>query len=197
VIAFAGGALIAAVTVVLVPLAEERLPGPALVTAFLAGGVAFSLLDRFVERAFGPEGQVVALVTDFLPEALALGTLFAAGERSKAILTAVILTSQNLPEAFNAWREMAGEGGMRGGRVLLLFAAIALLGPLAAFVGLTFLDDRPATLGAIAAFAAGGILYLVFQDVAPKAGLEHAWAPPLGAVAGYGIGFAGHLFVGG
>ncbi len=34
-------------------------------------------------------------------------------------------------------------------------------------------------------FAAGGILYLTFEDIAPAAPLKGRWAPPLGAVAGF------------
>ncbi len=44
-------------------------------------------------------------------------------------------------------------------------------------------------------FAGGGILYLLFEDVAPQMPLERHWAPPLGAVAGCGLGLAGHLIV--
>jgi ZIP family zinc transporter len=44
--------------------------------------------------------------------------------------------------------------------------------------------------------AAGGILYLIFQDIAPAARLEKAWAPPLGAVLGFLTGLAGHLLIG-
>lgn len=195
VLAFAGGALIAAVTLVLVPLGSDWLPAWAAVPLFLLGGLAFFLLDRVVERSFGPEGQAFALLTDFIPEALALGALFAGGERGKAVLTAVILTTQNLPEAYNAWREMSENRAFGRRGTLLIFAGIALLGPLAAFLGMTILADRRTILGGILVFSAGGILYLVFEDIAPKAELDHAWAPPLGAVAGFAIGLAGHLLV--
>jgi ZIP family zinc transporter len=67
------------------------------------------------------------------------------------------------------------------------------LGPLAAAVGLFVLADQPAVLGAIMAFAAGGILYLLFQDVAPEAHLERAYGPALGAVLGFALGLAGHM----
>ena len=44
-------------------------------------------------------------------------------------------------------------------------------------------------------FAAGGILYLLFQDIAPQSRVNRYWAPALGAVAGFGVGMAGHLLV--
>ena len=36
-------------------------------------------------------------------------------------------------------------------------------------------------------FAAGGILYLTFQDIAPQSRLERRWRPPLGAVLGFAL----------
>lgn len=47
-----------------------------------------------------------------------------------------------------------------------------------------------------AAIPAGGILYLVFQDIAPQARLEKHWAPSLGAVAGFLLGVLGHMAAG-
>lgn len=42
-------------------------------------------------------------------------------------------------------------------------------------------------------FAAGGILYAVFEDIAPQVVLENERAPPMGAVLGFVLGVAGHL----
>ena len=50
-------------------------------------------------------------------------------------------------------------------------------------------------LGAIMLFAAGGILYLVFQDIAPQARLARHWGPPLGAVFGFALGLLGTMLV--
>jgi ZIP family zinc transporter len=44
-------------------------------------------------------------------------------------------------------------------------------------------------------FAAGGILYLTFQDIAPQAKLQKHWGPPLGAVAGFLLGLIGQLLI--
>jgi len=44
-------------------------------------------------------------------------------------------------------------------------------------------------------FAAGGVLYLVFQDIAPQARLARHWAPPLGAVFGFALGLSGHMWL--
>jgi ZIP family zinc transporter len=55
------------------------------------------------------------------------------------------------------------------------------------------LASNTAVLGAIMLFAAGGIVYLLFEDVAPQVRLERRWSPPLGAVAGFALGLAGSL----
>jgi ZIP family zinc transporter len=48
-------------------------------------------------------------------------------------------------------------------------------------------------LGSVMLFAAGGIIYLTFEDIAPQAVLRRHWAPPLGAVAGFLLGIVGRL----
>lgn len=69
-VAFGAGALVSAVA--LVPEGAARLPGPAAVAAFLAGGIAFAAIDAAVARIGGSKGQLVAMLTDFVPEAAAL-----------------------------------------------------------------------------------------------------------------------------
>lgn len=196
VIAFGGGVLLAAAVLVLVPHGTEELSGGWAVGFFAAGGLAFALLDYLVDRYLGQSGQLLATVSDFVPEAIALGALFATGS-STAILLAILIGMQNLPEGFNAYRERMASTQQSGGRILLLFCALALLGPLAAIIGHVWLSSHMSVLGGITIFAAGGILYLTFQDIAPQARLERAWAPGLGAVAGFAFGLGGDLLIGG
>ncbi len=42
-------------------------------------------------------------------------------------------------------------------------------------------------------FASGGILYCVFQDIAPQVKLENHWAPPMEIVLGFVIGVIGYM----
>lgn len=44
-------------------------------------------------------------------------------------------------------------------------------------------------------FAAGGILYLIFQDIAPQAKLAKHWAPPLGAIIGFLVGVVAQMTI--
>ena len=107
----------------------------------------------------------------------------------------LLIALQNLPEGFNAYREAAPDTPARARRTLLVFAALALLGPAAALLGHYVIAGFPTLLGAIMVTAAGGILYLIFEDIAPQAPLDHAWAPPLGAVLGFALGLLGHLVI--
>ena len=50
------------------------------------------------------------------------------------------------------------------------------------------------SFGSIMLFAAA-ILYLTFQDIAPRSRLERHWAPPLGAMLGSAIALVGELLL--
>jgi ZIP family zinc transporter len=45
-------------------------------------------------------------------------------------------------------------------------------------------------------FAAGGILYSIFQDIAPQVPLQKHWAPPMGALLGFLMGVLGSMALG-
>ncbi|SFU01231.1 zinc transporter, ZIP family [Sedimentitalea nanhaiensis] len=194
VVAFGGGALMSAVALVLVPEGAARLAIAPTLVWFALGGLAFFLIDRTLAARGGHAAQFLAMMLDYVPEAMALGALLA-DNLELAILMAVLIALQNLPEGFNAFREMAQDGGASRMRLLVLFVFMVPIGPLAAHLGRTYLADHPAHLGAVMMFASGGILYLLFEDVAPQVPLERHWAPPLGAVAGFGLGLAGHMMV--
>ncbi len=193
VVAFGGGALISAVALVLVPEGLRAVGPAAALLSFGAGGLAFAGLDAWLARSGGPHGQLVAMLSDFLPESVALGALFAAGDPGGPLLAGLIAL-QNLPESYNAFGEARG-AGLPSHRLLAIFGAIALLGPVMAAIGHVALADREGPLGLIMLFAAGGILYLVFEDVAPGAPAKGSVLPPLGAVAGFGLGLAGHILL--
>jgi ZIP family zinc transporter len=48
----------------------------------------------------------------------------------------------------------------------------------------------------IMSFAAGGILYLIFQDIAPESKMRRRWTPALGAVFGFMVGMIGNQLIG-
>ncbi|MDG3040827.1 ZIP family metal transporter [Roseicyclus marinus] len=192
VVAFGGGALLSAVALVLIPEAVERGTPQLVLGCFLGGGLVFFAVDRMLAAIGGRVAQFLAMMLDYLPEAMALGALITA-DPGVALVTAGLIAVQNLPEGFGAWREMAADSHLPRRRLVLLFAMVAPLGPVAAAVGLFLLADQPAILAAVMAFASGGIVYLLFQDIAPQAHLDKAYAPALGSVMGFALGLAGHM----
>jgi ZIP family zinc transporter len=186
VVAFGGGTLVAAVAFALVPKGIADLPTLWLATTFCLGGVAFCRFDAYLSRRGGSKAQFMAMLMDFVPEALAMGALFAHDHKT-GILLALFIGAQNLPEGFNAFRESVAEhvtprATLRG------LLAVSFLGPVCGCIGYIFLQERPVLTASIMSFAAGGILYLVFQDIAPQSKMQRHWAPPLGAVLGFAVG---------
>ena len=194
VVAFGGGILIAAVAFALVPEAMEVLSPVTLATTFCLGGLAYCVVDARLSKRGGTKAQSMAMLMDFLPEAIALGAVFGHNHRL-GILLAMFIGAQNLPEGFNSFREMVASGGRPRGALASLLA-ISLLGPIAACTGYLFLQDRAKLTAGIMSFAAGGILYLIFQDVAPASTMRRRWTPALGAVLGFAVGMIGKQVIG-
>lgn len=193
VLAFGGGILISAVSLVLVPEGSRHLGVLPAVAAIAFGGVAFMALDRWLAARGNAVPQLIAMLADFLPEALALGAMYSASPRTAGLL-AMLIAGQNLPEGFNAWRELAARGRSRPGPLVWLFVLVPL-GPLCGLGGYFLLADHSGATGGLMLAAAGGILYITFQDLAPQARLERHWVPPLGAVLGFMVGLAGHMWL--
>jgi ZIP family zinc transporter len=194
VVAFGGGILVAAVAFALAPLGIATLSPMALAATFGLGGLLFCILDARLSKQGGSKAQFMAMLMDFAPEAIALGALF--GHDHKAgILMALFIGAQNLPEGFNSFRESVA-GGVSSRTTLTTLLAISLLGPVAACSGHLFLQGLPTLTAGIMSFAGGGILYLVFQDIAPQSTMRRHWTPPLGAVLGFVVGMIGKQLLG-
>ena len=193
VIAFGGGILIAAVAFALLPKAMVVLSPVSLAFTFCAGGVLFCILDAYLSTRGDTKAQFMAMLVDFLPEALALGAVFGHDHRL-GLLLAAFIGAQNLPEGFNSFREM-GAGGVSSRGALMALLAVSLLGPIAACTGYFFLQDQTKLTAGIMAFAGGGIIYLIFQDIAPQSKLRRHWIPALGAVLGFAVGMIGKQLI--
>jgi len=196
VIAFGGGALLSAVALVLVPDGSEHLGTGWVALFFALGGVTFMALDRYLAWLNTKVSQLVAMISDFIPEALALGAAVATGSKTATIL-AGLMALQNLPEGFNSFRELKESTDFKTRTILAAFTLMAVTGPVSGILGYYWLSNHPFAVSALMLFAAGGILYIVFQDIAPQAKIERRWAPPLGAVAGFLLGMIGEKLVGG
>lgn len=195
VIAFGGGVLVSAVALVLVPEGSHYTNSAVLsCAALLAGGGVFFAVERYLGLRRRETPQLSAMLMDYLPESLALGGMFATGAGAAPLL-ALLIGLQNLPEGFNAYRELAAAGKSGPDRTLVKMACLTLLGPAVGLLGWYWGPDHPVALGAVMLFAAGGILYLLFQDIAPQSRLERHWGPSLGAVLGFAFGMLGQLLV--
>jgi ZIP family zinc transporter len=192
-IAFGGGILIAAVGLVLVPHGMEALPLVPILLCFSAGTISFYFIDRYIERKGGTIAQLLSMVSDFVPESIAMGAVFSSNAQL-GILLALIMGIQNLPEAFNSYMDLKTTFSTR--KCLVILFLLSFLGVASALVGYYFLADMPMSIGALMLFSAGGVIYLVFQDIAPMSKLEKHWIPALGASLGFMVGMIGVKILG-
>jgi len=194
IVAFGGGILVAAIAFALAPEGMAFLSPFVLATTFFFGGLTFCILDAYLSKRRGTRAQFMAMLMDFVPEAISLGAVFGHNHRL-GILLAMFIGAQNLPEGFNSFREIVASGTRARGALVALLA-ISFLGPIAACTGYLFLQDNMNLTAGIMSFAAGGILYLIFQDIAPQSTMHRHWMPPLGAVLGFIIGMTGKQLIG-
>ncbi|EDL59919.1 ZIP zinc transporter family protein [Gimesia maris DSM 8797] len=195
VIAFGGGVLLAAVALVLVPEGIAELPPWIASLAILSGGICFMFTDIYLAKHRSSAAQLLAMLLDFVPESMALGASFATNSQSVGLLLAILIGLQNLPEGFNAYRELDSSSTMKKSAILPGFCLLVLLGPLSGLTGYYLLALFPRLVGLIMLFAAGGILYLTFQDIAPQAQIKQRWAPSLGAVVGFVFGLIAQMVI--
>lgn len=194
-IAVGGGILLGAVAVVLVPEGVASMQDSMLaIPIMLAGGLVFFVIERALGLRRREAPQVIGMLLDYVPEAIALGGMVALGS-PVAPLLALLIGLQNLPEGFNAFRELHALKRRSARRTLLIMGSLVVIGPVAGLLGYYLLSDYPVGLGAIMLFASGGILYLIFQDIAPQSRLNRHWAPPLGAVVGFSVALFGDMLV--
>lgn len=195
VIAFGGGVLLAAVALILVPEGVAYVNHSALsVIVLLSGGICFFGLEYFLGARRREKPQLLAMLLDYIPESLALGGAFAIGAKSAPLL-ALFIGLQNIPEGFNAYRELRATPQANGQRIMVIMFLLVPIGPVIAVMGWIYLSHNVMLLGATMLFASGGILYLIFQDIAPQSHMNRHWAPPLGAVLGFCLGMLGNNLV--
>jgi ZIP family zinc transporter len=186
-IALGGGLLLGGVFEVLIPEGMVRFDNRSLgIMVFALGGFAFFAIERSLGLRHRQNPQLLGMLLDYLPESIALGAL-AVSNPSTAILLAIVVGAQNLPEGFNTFRELSEEPSPKPRNTLLFMLLLTPIGPLAAIAAHFLLRDQGMIIGAIMLMGAGGIMYIIFQDIAPQSRLNNHWAPPLGAIIGFAI----------
>lgn len=184
IVAFGGGILLSAIAFTLVPEAMNDLSPNLMFITLCIGGIFFSIIDYLISKSGHSKAQFMAMLMDFIPESLVLGVVWIHNPHLGALL-ALFIGLQNLPEGFNAFREL-NEGNSRN--TLINLFLISFLGPIFALLGFFVLKDSVFITSLILAFASGGILYLIFEDIAPASVMLKHRSPPLGAVLGFAVG---------
>ncbi|MBD8488844.1 ZIP family metal transporter [Echinicola sp. CAU 1574] len=192
-VAFGGGIILSAVALVLVPKGLEELSLWPMLVSFSLGSVMFFFIDRQLSKSKGKMAQLLAMLMDFVPESIALGALFAS-DAATGTLLAIFIGLQNLPEAFNSFRDLVLSGFTVKKTLIMLFF-LSFAGIFGALIGHFFLRNHPDITAHLMVFASGGILFLIFQDIAPEGKMKnHQWGA-IGACLGFMIGMIGEKVI--
>lgn len=191
VVALGGGILVSAITLVLVPEGSKYLSFTQASMWLLAGSIVFLLLDLAIQYSGESASQVLANVLDSFPESLGIGAALGSGV---GILLIILVGLQNIAEGFNAFDELRAAGTTTKKNFFLQILS-SLSAPLGGIIGFLFLEGHIEIISAVFMFSAGGILYLIFHDIAPMAHSEGHWLPTLGASIGFALGLAAQYLV--
>jgi zinc transporter, ZIP family len=188
--AFGAGILIAAAVFEMVIEAEKNIGITLTLIAFLAGAVLFTIADMIAEKKGGGAGILLGIGLDIIPESLAIGAAIASGP---ALALALLIGIQNIPEGIASYKEMMTGKTAFSNNPKKALAAVGVVSVIPVFLGLAglfYLTGMKDTIAMIFALSAGGIFYMLYYDMIPKAHKERKWLPTFGAVLGFIIGFA-------
>ncbi len=190
---FGAGIILSAIALVLIPSGMEELELFPLIIAFLSGALIFMSIDLQLSKKGGQTATLLAMMMDFIPESIALGAVFASDNNS-ATLLAIFIGLQNLPEAFNSYRDLV-MSGFTSKKTLTIFFFLSFFGIIGALLGHFLLSDSPTITAFLMTFASGGILYLIIQDIIPESKLDNNYFVSIGAVLGFLVGIIGEKII--
>jgi zinc transporter, ZIP family len=187
--AFGAGILISAAIFGMVIQAEKSIGVIQTFLFFIFGSIIFTIADVIATRKGGGADILIGIGLDTLPESLAIGASIAAGP---ALAIALLIGIQNIPEGIAAYKEMrTGKTAFKDSRRALYAIGVTSIIPvILGLIGLFFLQGLHYMIGLIFALSAGGIFYMLFYDMIPKAHKDRKWLPTFGAILGFIIGFA-------
>ena len=134
-------------------------------------------------------GIVLGTVLDGIPESAVLGMSLASGAGISAALVSAIWIS-NVPESLGSTTNLT-TGGMSPGRIRLMWILIAALSGLAAAAGFRFVEDSSRATGSLVqAFAAGSLLTMIADEMAPEAFSPSGLLTGVATAAGFVVGYA-------
>lgn len=199
VLAFGAGTLISAVAYELVP--EEAIDAVGVGLALGLGAVVFYLGDAYVSRMGGENRKdldadeapssgsggaiVLGTILDGVPESLVLGIgLAVGGAISVAFLAAVFIS--NLPEAIAATVSLRA-AGTESGSIYRMWLGIIAISAAAAGIGYVIASAVGANGQLVQAFAAGALLTMIIDTMAPEAVEQGGKAAGLATVLGFAV----------
>lgn len=201
IMAFGVGTLISAVSFELVSPALEDADGWKVALGLAAGSLAFFLGDRAIAGIGGsgrksPDGDkdadnkdsdglgiVLGTVLDGVPESAVLGmSLVGGGGVSVALLAGIWLS--NFPESLGSSVNMVRSGWSKG-KIRLLWWAIVALSTVSAAIGFTVVDNSSLDGVLMESFAAGALLTMIVDEMAPEAFDRSRVYAGLATVAGF------------
>lgn len=199
VMAFGVGALISSVAFELVAPALEAVDFWEISLGLMAGSLVFFVGDRWIGTLGGDRrksvtddggersGLGIALGTflDGVPESAVLGmSLVTGGGVSTALLAGIWVS--NLPESLGSSVNLQAD--MTRPRIRLLWLSIVVVSALAAAGGFALVSGSSARSGALVqAFAAGALLTMIADEMAPEAFERSAIHTGLATVAGFAL----------
>ncbi|MBO5480969.1 MAG: ZIP family metal transporter [Clostridia bacterium] len=209
VLAFAAGVMLAAAVMgLIVPSVEYGMVhgvGIALLMTVLgifAGALCLNLVDRLVPHMHTPDGCpecphksndkinkvmlfVLAIAIHNLPEGIAAGVGFGAGNTAEAFLIAGGIALQNIPEGMVIISPMLA-AGISPKRTFFYAALTGLVEVVGTLIGYFAVSISAAILPFALAFAGGTMLYVISDEMIPE---THAHGSERGATYALLIGF--------
>lgn len=190
IMAFGSGVLISALSFELMDEAWKQGGFVAVGVGFVAGATVYTVLnmalaargarhrkrsDAAPRKAHGvvaPEGNSASLalgaLIDGVPESMVIGTSLLAGGTIGWVAVAAVFLS-NLPEGLSSAAGARSEG-KSAGFTFSLWLAIALAAGLSSFAGYALFDGAgPEVLAGVQGVAAGAILAMIIDTMAPEA----------------------------
>ena len=204
VLSFAAGVMLAAAVLGLVlPSLEYGGKYGLVITiaGIFVGALALNLVDKLVphlHKLMGPEqeehhnarlGKVLLFVSAIaihnLPEGIAAGVGFGAGDTGRATVIALGIALQNIPEGMVIIGPMLA-AGVRPGKTFLIAAATGLVEVAGCLLGYFAVTVANVILPFALAFAGGTMLYVISDEMIPE---THAHGAQRGATYALLAGF--------
>lgn len=201
ILSFAAGVMLSAAVLGLVlPAVEAGGLVPAIAGIFV-GALCLNLMDKAVphlHKLAGPDMEehlssqlnkvllfVMAIAIHNLPEGIAAGVGFGAGDNAQALMIAGGIALQNIPEGMVIIAPMLASG-VSPRRTFLIAAMTGLVEVIGTFIGYLAVSVSTAILPFALAFAGGAMLYVVSDEMIPE---THAHGAQRGATYALLAGF--------